>query len=132
MSCQFGQPMNYYACATACGNVMCDYLYDNYYCCPTDLSGVSEATVRLITIIIVSISVGCALLLIISIIGCYFCCCRKRNQQSIIVYGQQMFQQTGVPMQQQYQPMSLANQPTLPLMPEQQFGQQTVNQVPIQ
>ncbi|CAL5971070.1 Hypothetical_protein [Hexamita inflata] len=101
-------------CDAQCTEPSC-ILSGSMYCCPT-LESVAAKTTKMI----IGISVGGSCLLILSIIGCYFCCCRQRKQQTstVIIQGgnpQQVMQQVGNPMyQQQYQ---------------QQYGQPMTSQV---
>ncbi|CAL6032972.1 Hypothetical_protein [Hexamita inflata] len=59
---------------------------NNSFCC--DVSEMLEKDLVIATKILIGCCVGGAVILILSIIGCYFCCCHKRKQVNTTVFVQ--------------------------------------------
>ncbi|CAL6006744.1 Hypothetical_protein [Hexamita inflata] len=116
--CTYGFPYNLEtSCEFDCGVGNCQYnlLYGDY-CCTVDLTGITDfidAGLTMMSKIIVGVCVGGGLLLLLSIVGCYFCCRPKRQTHSTVVVS------GGQPQMMQ---------PAVPMMPQQQYGQPMMNQ----
>ncbi|CAL6003071.1 Hypothetical_protein [Hexamita inflata] len=72
-------------CTTPGQCVLTDQLND-HYCC--DISQIIEEGMAIATKILIGCCTGGAIILILSIIGCYFCCCHKRKWTNTTVYVQ--------------------------------------------
>ncbi|CAL6003069.1 Hypothetical_protein [Hexamita inflata] len=72
-------------CQTPATCVLTDQLND-LYCC--DMTSIVEEGMAIATKILIGCCVGGAVILILSIIGCYFCCCHKRKQVNTTVFVQ--------------------------------------------
>ncbi|CAL6003057.1 Hypothetical_protein [Hexamita inflata] len=84
-------------CQTPATCVLTDQLND-LYCC--DMSSIVEEGLVIATKILIGCGVVGAVILILSIIGCYFCCCHKRKQVNTTVFvqggGSYIFQQCNI------------------------------------
>ncbi|CAL6033000.1 Hypothetical_protein [Hexamita inflata] len=71
------------SCEKAC--MLTDKVNDKYCC---NMSSIVEEGLAIATEILIGCCVGGAVILILSIIGCYFCCCHKRKQVNTTVFVQ--------------------------------------------
>ncbi|CAL5984609.1 Hypothetical_protein [Hexamita inflata] len=123
--CTLGDPYMFKTfCEDDCGVGWCQMNAHQDYCCTLDLSGrvvpgIDEGLSALASILI-GVFVGGSLLLILSIVGCYFCCRPSRQSHATVVVrgGQPQIMQpiSVVPPQQPGQPIdNQFNQISMPI-----------------